>query len=124
MALVIKKAVDLSSLGSDYEGIELVFRSIPAKDLPELDKRQSELKRDEQDNPVLSESIPLFTNILQSYFISGVQGDEKVTKEDIAELDSIALIYCFQVLSGQTADPKVLSESTNTSTTPTEPAEK
>ena len=46
MALVIKKAVDLSSLGEAYQGITLNFKSIPAKNLPELEKGQKDIGED------------------------------------------------------------------------------
>lgn len=117
MALVIKKPVDLSSLGKEYEGISLVFRSIPAKDLGVLNKQQEELPRDDNGDPALSDILPFFINILEKYFIEGTQQDTKITKEDLSELDSEALTHCFQVITGQVIDPKAENSSTNISTT-------
>lgn len=124
MALVIKKPVDLSSLGDEYKGIELMFRSIPAKDLAELNKKQESFTKDENGNPKLEEVLPYFIEILQKYFLDGKQGEEKVVKEDLGELDSEALIYSFQIITGQQIDPKVESESSNISSTNEEEAQK
>lgn len=124
MALVIKKPVDLSSIGDEYKGINLVFRSIPARDLGDLNKTQQGFEKDKDGNPKLEQVLPFFIEILQKYFVDGKQEDTNVTKEDLADLDSEALIYCFQILTGQKLDPKVNSESTSTSTTPKEPAQK
>lgn len=122
MALVIKKIVDLSSIGDEYKGISLVFKSIPAKDLPEIDKKQSAVKQDDNGNPILSEVLPLFISILQEYYLEGTQGEDKIVKEDIGELDANALIHCFQILTGQDVDPKAENSSTSTSTTDQAPA--
>lgn len=124
MALVIKKIVDLSSLGDEYKGIEIIFRSIPAKDLGEINKKQEALPKDENGDQKLEDILPLFIEILQKYFVSGKQDEEKLTKEDITELDSESLIYCFQILTGQDIDPKAKSESTSSSTTEPETAQK
>lgn len=124
MALVIKKHVDLSSLGDEYKGIELVFKSIPAKDLSELNKKQESFEKDDNGDPKLEQVLPFFIEILQKYFISGNQDGIEIVKEDIGELDSEALIYCFQIITGQNIDPKVSSESTNTSSTEAEEVQK
>lgn len=117
MALVIKKPVDLSSLGDEYKGIELVFKSIPAKDLADLNKRQEGFEKDKEGNPNLNQVLPFFIEILQKYFVSGNQEEAKIVKEDLGDLDSNALIHCFQILTGQAVDPKVENSSANTSTT-------
>lgn len=124
MALTIKKSVDLASVGDEYKGIQLIFKSIPAKDLADLDNKQQGFDKDKDGNPKSDLIIPFFIEILQKYFLSGTQDNEKVVKEDIANLDATALIYCFEILSGQAIDPKAGSESTSTSTTDTEKAEK
>lgn len=117
MALVIKKPVNLSSLGDEYKGIELVFRSIPAKDLAGLNKTQEAFEKDEDDNPKLEQVLPFFIEILQKYFVSGKQDDGNVVKEDLGDLDSNALIHCFQILTGQNIDPKDANSLTSTSST-------
>lgn len=124
MSLTIKKVVDLSSLGEDYNGIELVFKSIPARDLPELNKKQEAFPKGKDGTPNLDKVLPFFIETLQKYFLGGTQDKEKVSKEDIGELDSNALIYCFQIITGQDIDPKVESESPSTSTTESETAQK
>lgn len=124
MALVIKKIVDLSSLGDEYKGIELIFRSIPAKDLGGINKKQEALPKDKDGENKLDDILPFFIETLQSYFVSGKQDDNQLTKEDIGELDSESLIYCFQILTGQAPDPKVSSESTSSSTTESDEAKK
>ena len=111
MALVIKKAVDLGSLGSEYTGISFVFKSIPAEDLGKLTNEQEKLGED------LDKQLSFFINILKNQFISGKQDDSDLVKDDLADLDADSLIHCFQILTGQAIDPKVKSESTNSSTT-------
>lgn len=118
MALVIKKPVDLSSIGEEYKGISLVFKSIPAKDLPGLEEKQKTIGEE------TAKVLPLFIEILQTYFLEGKQGEENIVKEDLGSLDSEALIYCFQVLTGQTLDPKASSESESESPTSGEDAQK
>lgn len=117
MALVIKKSVDLSSLGDEYKGIKLEFRSIPAKDLSELNKKQESMEKDKEGDPKLELVLPFFIDILQKYFLSGTQDGGKVVKEDVGDLDSDALVYCFQILSGQEIDPKDEDSSTKPSST-------
>lgn len=116
MALVIKKAVDLSSLGEAYQGITLNFKSIPAKNLPELEKGQKDIGEDTK------KIMTFFLNILQEYFIDGKQQDTALVKEDINELDAQSIMYCFQILTGQAEDPKSSSESTTTFSTEAEQA--
>lgn len=123
MALTIKKVVDLSSLGEYYNGIELVFRSIPARDLPELNKKQESFSKKDGEAE-LDKILPFFIGTLQKYFLGGTQDKEKINKEDIGELDSNALIYCFQIITGQDIDPKVESELPNTFTTESETVQK
>lgn len=124
MALVIKKPVDLSSLGDEYKGIEFVFKSLPAQELPELDKKREAFEKDEDGNPKLKDTIPFFTEVLKSKFLSGTQDGKELTKEDLDSLDENSMIYCFQIITGQITDPKVLSESKTTSSTEAEEAQK
>lgn len=115
MALVIKKVIDLSSLGVEYKDIEITFKSIPATNLPELYK-EAEGKPD-------VDFIPVAAKALQEYFISGKQGETELTKEDVGQLDAKALLHCFSILTGQTLDPKVSGLSTSSSGTEPEPAQ-
>lgn len=115
MGLVIKRSIDLSDLSADYSGISFVFRSIPAKDLAELNAKQESFEKDEEGNPDISVVIPYFTELLQKYFVSGKQDQTELVKEDISELDVGALVYCFQILTGQAIDPKDDTPSKTTS---------
>lgn len=109
MALVIKKTVDLSSQGEEYKDIVLVFKSIPASQLPELYKKAEAVKG--------AEAIPMTIEVLENQFLSGTTPEGDITKEDIKDLDATAVNFCFKILSGQGDDPKLSSESTTTSTT-------
>lgn len=113
MALVIKKTVNLDSLGEEYSGVVLEFKSIPARDLPKLVTEQEALGED------TDKIIPYFIKVLEDYFILGKQGEESISKEDIGLLPSEALIHVFQILSGQAIDPKAENESTSISITET-----
>lgn len=124
MALIIKKVVELSTLGDEYTGVQLIFRSIPAKDLPGIDEKISSLPKNEDGNPQTGDILPVFLDILGKYFISGSQASESISKEDIQELDARALTYCFEIMTGQAIDPKDNSSSMNTSITDQPPAEK
>jgi hypothetical protein len=83
----------------------------------ELNVKQEAIEKDKEGNPILKEVLPFFIEILQKYFVEGKQDDTNITKEDIGELDSNALIHCFQILSGQIIDPKASGSSTNASST-------
>ena len=116
--LLIKKTVDLSSLGAEYKGIVLEFKSIPAKDLPKLEEKQKAIGEE------TAKVVPFFIEILQTQFVSGKQDDNELTKEDVSELDANSITYCFGVLTGVTGDPKAYSELTTTSSTEAEEAPK
>lgn len=110
MGLVIKKIVDLSNLGDSYKGVEITFRSIPAKDIGEIDQKQKEFitKDDEGNDKVdVTNLMPYMISLLKKYFVSGKQDESAVEANDLDELDAEALTYCFQILSGQEIDPKV-----------------
>lgn len=111
MSLVIKKKVSLEFLGDEYKDSEIIFKSIPAKDLPDIIDRSEKTEEDTK------QLIPLFISVLQDYFLDGTHNQEKILKEDIGELDAETVIHCFQVLTGQKLDPKASGESTNISTT-------
>lgn len=117
MGLVIKKVVDLSSAGEEYEGIQIVFRSIPAKDIVEIEKKQETLDKDDSGNTKTGQLLPFIIELLEKYFYEGYQGEEKLGKEDIQQLDANGIVYCFQILVGQAIDPKDEVPLTNTSTT-------
>lgn len=110
MTLVIKKTVELESLGSEYKGISLTFKSIPAVDLTDIIKKTEK----EEDNTVL---ISAFVEVLKKYFIQGTSNDGEVTTEDISQLDAQAVNFCFGILAGKDIDPKVEAPSMSTSTT-------
>lgn len=118
MSLVIKKRVSLEFLGDEYKDGEIVFKSIPAKDLPEIISKSEAAG---EDSKLL---IPVFIDVLQSYFIDGGVGDDKIAKEDIGELDADSVIHCFQILTGQAIDPKANGQSTTTSKTEAPEAQK
>lgn len=118
MALVIKKTVDLSSLGEQYKDIELNFRSIPAPEVSEMDKQKEKL------DDSLGENVAFMLQVLQKQYITGKQADEEITKDDLALLDVDGLVYCFRILTGQDIDPKVENESSSSSSTEPETPQK
>lgn len=111
MALVIKKRVSLDFLGDEYKEGELIFRSIPAKDLPGI------MDKTEGADNKSSKIIPIFIEVLETYFLEGSNDKEPVTKEDIGQLDAESVLHCFQILTGQKIDPKSEGELTSTSST-------
>lgn len=111
MPLVIKKKVSLDFLGEEYKDSYIEFKSIPARDLPDIMDKSSQAGEDSK------KLIPIFIEVLQKYFLDGENGEEKITKEDIGELDAESVLNCFQILTGQSIDPKVNGPLTNTSTT-------
>lgn len=117
MALVIKKLVDLSSLGEEYRDVTLVFKSIPALKISEIYKRQAEVDKQKKDQTDLEKYVPFFIGILKEYFIEGESKESKIEKEDLDELSPDPIFHCYQILMGEENDPKAKSESTSTSTT-------
>lgn len=117
MALVIKKRVDLDFLGEDFKDTFVTFKSIPAKDLPEIVKLTKEAEES-------VDAIPHILKLLKKYFLDGEHEGEAVKAEDLDELDAETLVKCFEIITGQSADPKADGQSTNTSSTDTEPQPK
>ena len=109
--LLIKKTIDLSSLGSEYAGIVLEFKSIPALEVSRLSEKETELKKNKQS------IIPFFVDVTQNQFISGKQNEAVLNKDDLKELDADALGFIVGILTGGAGDPKASSESMNTSST-------
>jgi len=110
MALVIKKTVNLDSLGEEYSGIVLEFKSIPASDVAKFSKEVP--SEDDLDG-----TVTFFLQVLKSNFVSGKQGNESVNADDLSLLDIEALMFVFKILTGQDIDPKSGNELTSSSTT-------
>lgn len=117
MGLVIKKRVSLDFLGEEYKDSVIVFRSIPAKDLPDIQKKAEGAG---EDTGVL---IPLFLSVLSDYFIEGTHEGKPIEKADINDLDATSVIECFQILTGQKIDPKDNGLLTSSSGTESEQAQ-
>lgn len=109
MALVIKKTVDLSSIGDEYKGVVLNFKPIPAKKLSDLQTKIDEVG----DNKAAA--IPVMVDILVDQFLDGKASESEVTKEDVAEFEADVVGHCFRILTGQDIDPKSSAELTTTS---------
>lgn len=121
--IIIKKKVSLEFLGDDYKDSHVTFRSIPIGEYEELIKQVDGV----EENKSLSEII----KILENYFVEGLFDGQKVAKEDINQFDGETVLKCFETLTGQKTvegerqlDPLSESESTNTSTTEADTAQK
>lgn len=101
--IVIKKRVELGFLGDDYKDDYLVFKSMPLRDyeklLPELESAS--------DNG--QESLKIIKKVLEDNYLDGKFQGEAVVKEDLADFDLVTLTKCFEIFTGQVADPKVPS---------------
>lgn len=113
---VIKKRIPLDFLGDDYKEAYLVFRSIPLKDFEQI---IDNVTKAEGQDP--KESLKLMFEYIKTYFHSGKFPDDtgalqEISGDDLAEfIDNETAIKCFQMLTGQSIDPKVEPPSTNTS---------
>lgn len=121
--IIIKKKVTLEFLGEEYKNSFVTFRSIPVGEYDELIKQIDGVEK----NKSLSEII----KILENYFVEGLFEGQKVAKEDISQFDGDTIVKCFETLTGQKTvegerqlDPLSENESTNTSTTETDTAQK
>lgn len=118
MALVIKKEVDLSSLGEEYKDVKITFKVIPASKLPEIYSLSQEGQaKDKEAEGKGIELIPKFTEVLKEQFESGSSPGGSMTKDDIDVLDGGAIVHCFTILSGGGLDPKGKNSLTSPSTT-------
>lgn len=109
MALVIKKTVDLGSIGEEYEGIVLHFKSVPVVKLTELSEKEAAVKDDS------GKIVNLYADVLAEYFIDGTQNGETLDKEDLKLLDAAGAVHCYGVLVGGSLDPKGENLSTSAS---------
>jgi len=121
--IIIKKKVSLEFLGDEYKDSFITFRSIPIGEYQELVEKIDEV----EDNKSLSE----ITKILEKYFVEGLFDGQKLAKEDINQFDGETVLKCFETLTGQKTvegerqlDPLSESESTSTSTTEVDTAQK
>ena len=121
--IIIKKKVTLEFLGEEYKDSYVTFRSIPIGEYEELIKQVDGV----EDNKSLSEII----KILENYFVEGLFDGQKVAKEDIKQFDGETVLKCFETLTGQKTvegerqlDPLSENESTSTSTTEVDTAQK
>ena|ERR1700756_2109968 len=105
MAFPVQKRIDLSFLGAEWSGAELVFRALTFKETRDL----AGLNFDEEDPTAQEKSVEFVTKFLGDHFISGkaFNGDGlvPVTKDDLDELPVDVVNKAVEVLSGQT-DPK------------------
>lgn len=115
--IIIKKKVTLEFLGEDYEDSYLVFRSISIQEFPALMKK---VEAASDDNV---KSLSAMIDMLQDHFVEGIFDKQKVSQDDLGKFDAETIIKCFELLTGQ-ADPKDNSESTTTSTTEADTAQK
>lgn len=121
--IIIKKKVTLEFLGDEYKDSYLTFRSIPIGEYEELIKKVDAV----EDSQSMSEII----KILENYFVEGLFDGQKVNKEDVSQFDGETILKCFETLTGQKTvegerqlDPLSATESTNTSSTEVDTAQK
>lgn len=121
--IIIKKKVTLEFLGEEYKDSYLTFKSIPIGEYEELIAKVDKVEEDKS----MSEII----KILENYFVEGLFDGQKVNKEDVKQFDGETILKCFETLTGQKTvegerqlDPLSESESTSSSTTEVDTAQK
>jgi len=121
--IIIKKKVTLEFLGEEYKDSYLTFKSIPIGEYEELIANVDKVEEDKS----MSEII----KILENYFVEGLFDGQKVNKEDVSQFDGETILKCFETLTGQKTvegerqlDPLSESESTSSSTTEVDTAQK
>jgi len=102
MPIVIKKRIDLSFLGTDYNDSYLVFSSISIREYEELLPQLESIANDNL------KSLQYIKTVLNEHFLEGKFQGVDVKKEDLEEFDLETLMTCFQRFTGQ-ADPKVVT---------------
>lgn len=103
---VIKKVVDLSFLGEDWEGCNIIVTPLVVKELKEIQG----LDTQDTNNPAEVEaSVNKMIDIISRHFVSGrgFDGVNKVAilKDDIEELSFEVLTACLGAMAGN-PDPK------------------
>lgn len=96
--IVIKKRVDLGFLGDEHKDSFLEFKSMT---IPEYEKLLGELEN--MDN---IESVKKTLGILETHFLDGKFGDQKVEASDLKQFDVQTLVTCLEYFTGQKTDPK------------------
>jgi len=121
--IIIKKKVTLEFLGDEYKDSYLTFKSIPIGEYEDLITALDKVEK--------KESMSEIMKIIQNYFVEGLFDGQKVAKEDVSQFDGETILKCFETLTGQKTvegerqlDPKSESESTSTSITEADTAQK
>lgn len=121
--IIIRKKVTLEFLGEAYKDSFVTFRSIPVGEFNDLIKK-IETVNDE-------DSLPEIIKILEKYFVEGLFEGQKLSKDDVKQFDGETVLKCFETLTGQKTvegerqlDPLSETESTNTSSTEADTAQK
>lgn len=121
--IIIKKKVTLEFLGEEYKDSYLTFKSIPIGEYEDLIKQVDDVEE--------SKSMGEIIKILETYFHEGLFDGQKLAKEDVKQFDGETILKCFEALTGQKTvegerqlDPLSESESTSSSTTEVDTAQK
>lgn len=100
--LVVRRKVVLDFLGDGYKDAYVIFRAIPVKDYAEL---LAQIPSDPAEDK--GKSMGLMIECLKKYFLEGqVKEGDKLTADDLDDIDQDTTIRCFQAMSGQNPDPK------------------
>lgn len=107
--IVIKKRVSLDFLGEEYKEAYITFKSIPIKDYSDILKQVNDLGNDN------IKSVEFALSTLKKQFVEGKfpvnDKLDSIDAEDIGDLNQDAALECFEILTGQKSDPKVLTPS-------------
>lgn len=121
--MVVKKKLKLDFLGDEYVDDYLVFKSIPAMEIDSVVEKLDAKGKD---------PFKVMLEVVKDYFLEGTWLKESVDKEDLNELTRDLIEDCFATITGSVPDgegglaldPKDKNESTNTSPTEADTAQK
>lgn len=107
MAFPVQKRVDLSFLGAEWQGAELVFSGLTFKETREL--AGQDFSVDENDPTSANKSMTFVVKFLTDHFLSGKgyngEGLVPIKKEDLEDLPVEAINKSVELVTGQ-VDPK------------------
>ena len=102
--IIIKKRISFAFLAEEYKDAYIILKAIP---IGSYRKMRIDIEKADKD-----QTDELLIKYIEDNFLSGEFPDENgklqsMSKEDIKQLDGIAIAECFSYISGQKIDPKL-----------------